>query len=153
MAGFVSSIVEPYKFGGRSAGGMARVLTMYSITLFRTIHAALYIIRSAVRARTVSLIVGCIFGVIGTIFVIISVAALGAARGRRRALGINWGRLHFDIILGIGSLASLALMIVAFLFASNADNSGFWTAWCLVWVFLSLASWIAQRPPTNDTYV
>jgi hypothetical protein len=88
--GFLGRTIEPYKFGGRSVGGMIRVITMYSIILFRTIHAALYIIRNGVRGRTVSLIVGCIFGVIGTIFVIMSVAALGAAQGRRRVLGINW---------------------------------------------------------------
>ncbi|KAH7347457.1 hypothetical protein B0T11DRAFT_141898 [Plectosphaerella cucumerina] len=151
--GFLGRTIEPYKFGGRSVGGMMRVITMYSIILFRTIHAALYIIRNGVRGRTVSLIVGCIFGVIGTIFVIMSVAALGAAQGRRRVLGINWGRLHFDVVLGLGAVASLALMIVAFLFSSNVDNSGLFSAWCIVWVFLSLTAWIAQKPPTMETYV
>jgi hypothetical protein len=44
-------------------------------------------------------------------------------------------------------------MIVAFLFSSNVDNSGLFSAWCIVWVFLSLTAWIAQKPPTMETYV
>lgn len=44
-------------------------------------------------------------------------------------------------------------MVVAFITTSWSGNSGFLTAWCVVWVFISLFAWIAQKPPVNDTYV
>lgn len=88
--GYLGSSIAAWSHRGRSKGGLLRLLTMYLIMIFRTIHAVVFIVRSAVDSRTTSLIVGCIFGFLATLFVPLALASLGSAEGRRRVLGINW---------------------------------------------------------------
>jgi|SRR5687767_3796617 hypothetical protein len=90
--GFIGTTIAAYNPRGRSAGGILRVVTMILILLVRTIHVCVYIARSAINARLAALIVGCIFGILGTILVAICLAQIGAAQGKRRVLGINWVR-------------------------------------------------------------
>lgn len=92
VRGSIGPTVAAYNPRGRSAGSLISCVTIWLIMIFRTIHVAVYIIRSAINARTTSLIVGCIFGVIGTLFVAWCLAKIAIAEGKRRVLGINWVR-------------------------------------------------------------
>ncbi|KAK0392289.1 hypothetical protein NLU13_1785 [Sarocladium strictum] len=151
--GLVGTTFAAYNPRGRSVGGMLRVATMILILIVRTIHLAVYIARSAINARIAALVVGCIFGFLGTIFVAFSLAQLGAAQGKRRALGINWGRWHFDIILGLTLVVAAVLMIFSLITGGRNRNNGFFSAWCIQWVFISLFAWIAAKPGTTESYV
>jgi hypothetical protein len=94
--GFIGTTIAAYNPRGRSMGGILRVATMIAILLVRTIHVCYYIARAAINARLAALIVGCIFGILGTIFVAICLAQIGAARGKARVLGINWVRFFLS---------------------------------------------------------
>lgn len=153
VRGSIGPTVAAYNPRGRSAGSLISCVTIWLIMIFRTIHVAVYIIRSAINARTTSLIVGCIFGVIGTLFVAWCLAKIAIAEGKRRVLGINWGRWHFDSFLVFIAVVSLILMIFTFLTGGNTRNAGLFSAWCIVWVLVSLFTMIAQRPGTTETYV
>lgn len=61
------------------------------------------------------------------------------------------GRLHFDIILVIALVISVVLMVFTFITGGRTRNNGLFAAWCILWVFLSIFAWIAQKVGVQET--
>ncbi|KAH7305481.1 hypothetical protein B0I35DRAFT_443864 [Stachybotrys elegans] len=148
-----STFVGSWNHLGRSKSDYMRLAIMDLIMLSRTAHFIGQVVRMAAERQTTTLIIDCIIGPLGTVFVAWSLGSLGVARGERRVLGVNWSRLHFDILLGFFLLLSLGLLIAFFMTSGLQISNILFTTWCVVWILISLGAWVAGKCSTNDSPV
>ncbi|KAH8175228.1 hypothetical protein LIA77_03646 [Sarocladium implicatum] len=149
--GIIGRTVSAYNPRGRSGGGMIRTATIIFILLVRTVHVCFYIARSAINSRIASLVIGCIFGLLGTILIAYCLAQIAAATGKARVLGINWGRWHFDAVLAFSAAVSIVLLVFTIITGGNTRTTGLFVAWCILWVIIALFAWVAEKAGTTET--
>ncbi|KAK7936669.1 uncharacterized protein PG986_015107 [Apiospora aurea] len=141
---------QAYSLGTADKAQLCRRVCMWAILLVRTAMSILGIVRDALAAHFVSVIIYSILAVLGFFFIAWCLAMIGEVRGRRRVLGVMVGRWHFDVFLAVFGIIHVAVLLAA-IFAGSRVGLG--VSWLVMWVAIFAVAWVATWPPEQDSQV
>ncbi|KAK3385450.1 hypothetical protein B0H63DRAFT_560055 [Podospora didyma] len=121
---------------------LMRRLSMWVILIVRLIISILNIIFHAYGSKIVSIIVGLTLGVLGFVIIGWCLAVIGEAKGTHRTCGITWGRVHFDIALGLFVVIHLGMLIGGLV---GLAIIGVTAGWIILWLQIAVITYIAAK--------
>ncbi|KAK8022051.1 hypothetical protein PG993_012818 [Apiospora rasikravindrae] len=141
---------QAYSLATPDKAQLCRRICMWAILLVRTAMSILGIVRDALAAHVVSVIVYSILAVLGFFFIAWCLAMIGEVRGRRRVLGVMVGRWHFDIFLAVVGIIHIGILLAAIIPSSQVGPI---VPWLIMWVAIFAVAWVATWPPEQDSQV
>ncbi|KAK3113022.1 hypothetical protein LTR53_010111 [Teratosphaeriaceae sp. CCFEE 6253] len=136
--------LHAYSLRTRARPVLLRRLCMWLTILTRLVLSILNILTGGYGGSWVaSVVVGTILGLIGLVSVWWCLATIGEAEGTRRAFGLRFSRMFFDIFLGVYTTLTVVFLITLFFGLFGRPSAVLWN---IMWLVIIPVSWAATKP-------